>query len=64
MKRVLLTLCLFLICFILSNNTTTSQGFTVGIVDVEAIVKELPEAQAADKELIELSKKYQDTIIE
>jgi len=36
----------------------------MGVVDVEAIVKEMPEAQAADKELIDLSKKFQDTIME
>lgn len=35
---------------------------SIGIVDVEAIVKEMPEALAADKEITELSKKYQDSI--
>ena len=64
MKKLILTLIILALCYSFANNTATAQAFTMGVVDVEAIVKELPQAQAADKELIDLSRKYQDTIME
>ena len=64
MKKLILSLLLFVLFFSYSVSTSYSQTFALGVVDVEAIVKEMPEAQAADKELIDLSKKYQDTIME
>ena len=64
MKKITLASILLFICFAITHNTTHAQAFAMGVVDVEAIVKEMPEAQTADKELIDLSKKFQDTIME
>jgi outer membrane protein len=72
MKNAIFAIFLFVILFSFANNTTFSQtkttantgGASIGIVDVEAIVKEMPEAVNADKELIDLSKKFQDTLLE
>jgi len=40
----------------------TPKNIMIGLVDVETIVKAIPEATEADKRLKELSKKYQDTL--
>jgi outer membrane protein len=47
-----------------TNDLAFSQAskLPIGIVDVEAVVKEMPEAIAADKELTDLSNLYRDTI--
>ncbi len=34
---------------------------TIAVVDIEAIVKEMPEAIEAEKKIVDLSKKYQDS---
>jgi len=64
MKKLIQSLFLIVLCYTFSNFNSFAQSFALGVVDVEAIVKEMPEAQAADKELIDLSKKFQDTILE
>lgn len=42
---------------------SASSAMNIAIVDVETIVKELPEAVEADKKLKEIGTKWQDTII-
>lgn len=45
------------------KNTAQSAGVSIAVVDVETIVKELPEAVEADKKLKEIGTKWQDTLI-
>ena len=42
--------------------TTKNKELKIGVVDVEKIVKEMPEALQADQTLKELQKTYQDTL--
>ncbi|MDR0927814.1 MAG: OmpH family outer membrane protein [Ignavibacteria bacterium] len=68
MKKPILAILTFAIIVSLSTNillaqTKTAAGGSIGIVDVEAIVKEIPEAVQADKDLSDMSKKYQDSIL-
>ncbi|MGA2298711.1 MAG: OmpH family outer membrane protein, partial [FCB group bacterium] len=39
------------------------KAVNIGVVDVETIVKELPEAVAADKLLKDITQKYRDTLM-
>eukprot|EP01107_Rhizomastix_libera_P008409 TRINITY_DN23602_c0_g1_i1.p1 TRINITY_DN23602_c0_g1~~TRINITY_DN23602_c0_g1_i1.p1 ORF type:complete len:185 (-),score=21.45 TRINITY_DN23602_c0_g1_i1:12-566(-) len=41
----------------------TAGGTTIGIVDVETIVKEMPDAISADKKLKDIGQKWQDTLM-
>ena len=45
-----------------SKTTSTGTGVPIGIVDIDAIVKEIPEAITADKELVDLSNLYKDSL--
>ncbi|MBR3091195.1 MAG: OmpH family outer membrane protein [Bacteroidetes bacterium] len=70
MKKSLLGLVLmFLVCMCFANNGVAAQKVAgsgnnnVAVVDVEAIVKELPEAIEADKQLKEIGQKYQDSLV-
>ena len=64
MKKVLMILALAFGCFIM-NTKVNAQGAAqkIGFVDTEVILKQLPEAQDADKRLKEIAAKYQDTIV-
>ena len=64
MKNLFFTIFTFVVIALFTSSSAFSQAakLAIGIVDVEAIVKEMPEAIAADKELTELSNKYRDTI--
>ena len=55
----------FIIFFVLSagNSLFSQQKTNIAIVDVEAVVKEMPEASVADKMLKDLQKKYNDSLI-
>lgn len=46
-----------------SQKTTIPSGFNFGVVDVNLIVDQLPEAKEADAKLKEMQKNLQDTII-
>ena len=69
MKKSILTLCVFA-CFLATTTNifsqtktaSTNSGFNIGVVDVDAVVKEMPEAIAADKEMTEMRNRIQDTI--
>ena len=66
MKRffVMITGLIFALSF---NQSAFAQkgekGINIGVVDVETIVKELPEAVAADKLLKDITQKYRDTLM-
>ena len=66
MKNVLFAIFTLIVLTLFSNDLAFSQAtrLPIGIVDVEAVVKEMPEAIAADKELTDLSNLYRDTIAE
>lgn len=66
MKNVFFAIFTLMLITLFASNLVYSQAakLPIGIVDVEAIVKEMPEAITADKELTELSNKYRDTILE
>lgn len=68
MKKLIIGAALF--CSLAFGNIDASaQGknaagaITFGVVDVETIVKEMPEAQEADKKLKEIGQKFQDTLL-
>jgi len=48
---------------LLSQARTNQTPFSMGVVDIEAIVKEMPEALAADRELLDLTERLQGTIL-
>lgn len=48
--------------FVLAVNSN-AQALKIGIVDVETIVKEMPEAKKAEVVLKEFTQKYQDTLV-
>ncbi|MGI6370438.1 MAG: OmpH family outer membrane protein [Ignavibacteria bacterium] len=50
----------FLIGFSTQNKALANN--TIAVVDIEAIVKEMPEAIEADKQLKDISQKYQDSL--
>ncbi len=64
MKNVFFAIFTLIVLTLFTNDLAFAQAskLPIGIVDVEAVVKEMPEAIAADKELTELSNKYRDTI--
>ncbi|MFM7157158.1 MAG: OmpH family outer membrane protein, partial [Bacteroidota bacterium] len=63
MKLSTLILAAFIIGTSLSSKTMNAQNQKIGYVDTEVILKQLPEAQDADKKLKEIATKYQDTLV-
>lgn len=53
---------LFAIIFLMSACSTLRSQVRVAFVDSDAIIKQLPEAQAIQKKMEEMGKAYQDTI--
>jgi outer membrane protein len=63
MRKVIFGL-LFIGAILSSSVEVYSQkSFYIGIVDVESIVKEIPEALQADKKIKEIGQKYQDSLM-
>jgi outer membrane protein len=64
MKNVFFAIFTLVVAALFTNNSAflQAQTLTIGVVNVEKIVKEMPEAVSADKELTDLSNKYSDTI--
>jgi len=60
MKRIMILAVAALILFAVNTN---AQALKIGIVDVETIVKEMPEAKQAEVVLKDLSQKYQDSLV-
>lgn len=56
---------LLCLCFAFIGSTQLSEAQTqkIGYVDTEVILKQLPEAQEADKKLKDIATKYQDTLV-
>lgn len=65
MKR-LFCVAIIILSFLMINSNSfaqkTSQN-TIGVVDIEAVVKEMPEAATADKMLKDLQKLYNDSLV-
>ena len=64
MKNVFFAIFTLVLLTLITTNVAYTQTtkLPIGIVDVEAVVKEMPDAVAADRELSELSNKYRDSI--
>lgn len=66
MKKMFLCSLLVFSFLLTANNLkaqkSSSATFNIGVVDVEAVVKEMPEAGVADKMLKDLQKKYSDSL--
>ncbi|MFZ9760509.1 MAG: OmpH family outer membrane protein [Candidatus Kapaibacteriota bacterium] len=63
MKFSTLTLIAFVIGMFMTTQNMDAQNQKIGYVDTEVILKQLPEAQEADKKLKEIATKYQDTLV-
>ncbi len=66
MKKILVLIAVIAISFsslYAQKSNTAAPSVSIATVDVETIVKELPEAIEADKKLKEVGTKWQDTII-
>jgi outer membrane protein len=61
MKRLILSTLAVIVLF---SATAFSQTLKIGIVDIETIVSEMPEAKKAEASLTSLGKKYQDTVMQ
>jgi outer membrane protein len=62
MKKIFLGIIFFgIIAFY--NNSFAQGGLSIGVVDVDAIVKEMPEATQADNELKTMQQKLNDTLM-
>ena len=53
---------LLLAFFTLTFSQSNAQQIKVGVVDLQKIVTELPEAKEAENQLLDLTQKYQDTL--
>jgi Skp family chaperone for outer membrane proteins len=66
-KTILEVVAFFSVLILFSTNafaqTKAATEITVGVVDVEAILKEMPEALEGEKVMIELQKKFQDSLL-
>ncbi len=63
MRKTVFTAVIIVAALLVSSNSFAQQKNTIGVVDVEAIVKELPDAGIADKMLKDLQKKYNDSLV-
>jgi len=63
MKYSFVILTCFISAFIATNNSMNAQTQKIGYVDTEVILKQLPEAQEADKKLKDIATKFQDTLV-
>jgi outer membrane protein len=66
MKKTILGLLVFLLALssvsLLAQAKSSSTSLSIALVDIEAIVKEMPEALAADKELADFINLIQDSV--
>jgi len=64
MKKMFLSTILILSFLLITGNAKAQKAppLTIGVVDIEAVVKEMPEAGIADKMLKDLQKKYSDSL--
>ncbi len=64
MKKLLIIGSFLTAYLLLSNIAFAQQTLKIGIVDVETLFKQMPEAVEADKLLQDLGNKYRDTIMQ
>lgn len=62
-KYGLLSLSIMLISLFTTNISFAQAGAKMGVVEVEAVLKELPEAIEADKQIKDKGQKWQDTLM-
>ena len=60
MKKLILSL----VAVLLFSSAAYAQNLKIGIVDIETIVSELPQAKKAEEKLNALGQKYQDSLIQ
>lgn len=63
MKRLLSIIIIFVAILAITSYSQAQKGLKIGIVDVEMIVKELPEASDADKQLQDMAQSYRDSLL-
>ncbi len=63
MRKIIFGLLIVLLTISVSSKAYSQKGLKIGVVDVETIFKAMPEFEDADKLLIDISKKFQDTLI-
>lgn len=63
MKHTIAILSCIIACFFASSTSMNAQAQKIGFVDTEVILKQLPEAQDADKKLKDIATKFQDTLV-
>jgi len=63
MKKFISVILLLAFVFLFSKTANAQKGIKIGVVDIETIVKTMPEAAAADKKLQDLSQKYRDSLL-
>lgn len=63
MRRIILGMMILFGFIFLSFNTYSQKALKIGYVEVETIAKEWSVAKDADSKLIDLTKKYQDTLL-
>lgn len=65
MRKIFFGAIAVLLTFVFSEQLLSqAKPLKVGVVDLKEIIDGMPEAQQADKELKELTKKYQDTLMQ
>jgi len=63
MKHLFIALTCIIASFFFVNSEMNAQTQKIGYVDTEVILKQLPEAQDADKKLKDIATKFQDTLV-
>ncbi|MEY3688595.1 MAG: hypothetical protein RIT37_157 [Bacteroidota bacterium] len=63
MKHLFIAFTCIISSFFFVNSEMNAQTQKIGYVDTEVILKQLPEAQDADKKLKEIATKFQDTLV-
>jgi len=63
MKHLFIGFTCIIASFFFVNSEMNAQTQKIGYVDTEVILKQLPEAQDADKKLKDIATKFQDTLV-
>lgn len=62
MRKLVLILTIIFSLFLFSKAALAQKGMSIGVVEIETIVKSMPEAESADKMLKDLGQKYKDSL--
>jgi Skp family chaperone for outer membrane proteins len=63
MKKLIIALAALGMFLSFTGTAIAQKGIKIGIVDVQAVAKEIPESIEAENILLDLSKKFQDTLL-